>query len=293
MKTACVLLVLFCSLSTAAQNKVLLQKHNEISVTGSIGKAPVTLYLKAGEMIDCDMFELYLEGWYYYDKYKKKIPLSGYINDCEIKLYAYDEQHKPMARKLAAEATPLTIDSLYLLAQPEEQLIFGICAGEAEKEADKQGTLILKSGSTGILLNKALSGLGRDSESFKLPNGKVLNLQEIFPSYTGSHFYSLKQGKDENRLIFYYATVSNHNFCGRCGASDGEKGYRIIYFDKAWNIKDKKEYPVESCMEGWSRTKTLMYSASQAHYVLKDNDDKLYELTVDKKEATIKLSPRP
>lgn len=51
------------------------------------------MFIVNKDIIDCDVYEWFIEGWYYYDKYKIKILLSGYLNNCDIKLYNYGKNY--------------------------------------------------------------------------------------------------------------------------------------------------------------------------------------------------------
>ena len=142
-----------------------------------------------------------------------------------------------------------------------------------------------------IIINSDNIFVGNEYEYFQLPNKKNIDLRKIFPGYGGNKFYSLKQDKAENRIIFYFESISNHNACGQCGASEGEKGYRIIYFDKNWKIIKQQEYLIESCLSSIYDTKTLTNTSSEIKYkILTDNyvDPKTsYYLTINKLNSTI------
>ena len=120
---------------------------------------------------------------------------------------------------------------------------------------------------------------------------KNIDLRKIFTGYGGNKFYSLSQSKTENRIIFYFESESNHNACGQCGASEGEKGYRIVYFDKNWNITKKQEYLIESCLTSIYDTKIVKKTNSEIKYkIVNDNyinAKRPYYLTINKANSTI------
>jgi hypothetical protein len=114
---------------------------------------------------------------------------------------------------------------------------------------------------------------------------------EIMLGYGGNAFYAMKEDKTENRVIFSFESISNHNACGMCGASEGEKGYRIIYFDKQWKVIKTKEYLIESCLSNIYDTKTLKETNALIEYKVGNDemseDGKSYILVIDKENATI------
>jgi len=65
------------SLAFFLSQKVELKKVTDSSqtFTGEIGGVPITMQLNYTGIVDCDQYQHYVDGWYYYDKYKKKIPI--------------------------------------------------------------------------------------------------------------------------------------------------------------------------------------------------------------------------
>ncbi len=48
--------------------KVIAKSEDTDLFKGNINGSPITLFLKNGDIIDCDSEDTYIEGWYYYDK---------------------------------------------------------------------------------------------------------------------------------------------------------------------------------------------------------------------------------
>jgi hypothetical protein len=84
-------------------------------------------------------------------------------------------------------------------------------------------------------------------------------------------------------VLLYFEQVSNFNACGQCGASDGEKGYRVLYFTKDWNYKKYEEFLTESCWENiYDTTETKSKDKSTIKYkVGKSDSTPAYTFTVD------------
>lgn len=59
---------------------------------GKIAGNPVTMQLSYDGIIDCHQYQHFVKGWYYYDKYKKKIPLTGVYDLANLHLYNFGSQ---------------------------------------------------------------------------------------------------------------------------------------------------------------------------------------------------------
>jgi hypothetical protein len=70
---------------------------------GEIGGFPITIHLNYTGVVDCNQYQHYVDGWYYYDKYQKKIPLTGIYDYYGNLSYTISETSKN--RNLKAERT--------------------------------------------------------------------------------------------------------------------------------------------------------------------------------------------
>ena len=116
-----------------------------------------------------------------------------------------------------------------------------------------------------------------------------INTYDFINPRGGNELISYASDKYGNRVLLYFEEVSNFNFCGMCGASDGEKGYRVIYFTNDWNFKKYEDFLTESCIENIYDTKM---TKSKEGKILKFNIQKTtvspaYTLTVDVKNASV------
>ncbi len=268
--------------------KVVEKNEESTLFKGTIGGSPITMYLENKDILDCDDDDRYIDGWYCYDKYKTKIPLSGFSNNCDMKLFNYGKNHFAIIKKIIGNIDPVTIDSIYENSNYQETLKFDRCSYTNKKILKRKGVFERKGKKAEIIIYSDKILVGNEYEYFKLPNSKQIDLMKIFSGYGGNKFFSLKQDKTENRVVFYFHSISNHNACGMCGASEGEKGYRILYFDKNWNLKNKAEFTTESCLENLDNKIITKNSNSLIKYSIKDYKDKvLYYLTVDKINSKI------
>lgn len=289
MKTifASILFLLSSFVFSQSNLKVLKKKEQSKLFKGSIGGSPISMFLENKEIIDCDLLDTYIEGWYYYDKYKIKIPLSGFTKNCEMKLFNYGDKHFAVVKQIKENVLVSEIDNTYENHGYVEEIKFDRCIYDDKENTNWKGNLLYRGKNVEIIINTNELFIGKEHEYFRLPNTKEIDLKEIFRGYGGNQFFSLKQDVTENRVVFYFHSISNHNACGMCGASDGEKGYRILYFDKDWNIKSKQEFLIESCLEGYYDTKIISKTNFITKYLIKDYDEKKSYLTVDKRNSKI------
>ena len=130
----------------------------------------------------------------------------------------------------------------------------------------------------------------RYNNYLSIPNNKRINTYDFINAAGGNELISYISDSTGNRVLLYFEEPSNFNYCGMCGASDGEKGYRVLYFTKDWNYKSYEEFLTESCLENIYDTK---FTKSKDSKILKFNIQKnttspAYTLTVDVKNASVK-----
>lgn len=292
MKNTLSFLVLLISsaLFLAQSNKVNLKVTNSRTFKGAIDGIPITMFLKDEGMIDCDRNDVFVSGWYYYDKHKVKIPLDGYVGvtePCEMKLYNFGKDHAKKVKKISEESTPISMDSIYSSVKNEELFVLDGC-GDGKNLS--KGVFKMKDKKLNVVINSNDLFLTHYYEYFKLPNGKTIDLMTIVEGYEGSKFYSMTEDKTENRILFYYDTISNSNACGFCGASE-RQGYHLLYFDKKWNLKKYERHPIADCREDIYFDKKIYENKSGVKYFIDKNEIKnrnAYYLVVDKATSRVR-----
>lgn len=65
---------------------------------GEIAGTPVTMQLYFAGIADCSLYQYFVGGWYYYDKYQKKIPLTGIYDYGKLSLYNFGTRQKQNAK---------------------------------------------------------------------------------------------------------------------------------------------------------------------------------------------------
>ncbi|WP_313092903.1 hypothetical protein [Chryseobacterium flavum] len=258
---------------------------------GEIAGAPFTMQLNFTGIADCSLYQYFVDGWYYYDKYQKKIPLTGMYNYGKLSLYNFGNRQQQNAEVLKKQITsPQKVEKVNEIAQtlsPKEYIIFDKIT---EKENSIAGTFNLDNKKTHpARLFTSNSMIYRYNNYLILPNNKKINTFDFINRHGGNQLVSYASGANGNRILLYFEHSSNFNACGRCGASEGEKGYRLLYFTKDWNYKNYEEFLTESCLENiYETTETKSKDKKTIQFkVGKATSSPAYIFTVNIKNATI------
>lgn len=273
--------------------KVELKKVTDSSqtFTGEINGVPITIQLNYTGIVDCDQYQHYVDGWYYYDKYKKKIPLTGiYDYYGDLSLYNFGTKQKQNSRIIKEQITSLqkvekTNETVQKLAPHESIILEKI----SMKNNPISGHFYLGKKNLPVQLFTSNAMIYRLNNYLFLPNNKKINTFDFINKAGGNELVSYSSGENGNRVLLYFEQTSNFNACGQCGASDGEKGYRVLYFTKDWNYKNYEEFLIESCWENiYDTKKTKSKDKETIQYkVNKSYSSPAYTFTVDLKNASI------
>ncbi|AZA78828.1 hypothetical protein EG347_15590 [Chryseobacterium sp. G0186] len=285
-------LLLFLSLTFISGQKIELKKVTDSSqiFKGEIAGVPVTMQLYYTGIADCSLYQYFVDGWYYYDKYQKKIPLTGLYNYGKLSLYNFGAKHTQNSAQFKEQITsPQKVEKAAEIAKnlnPKESILFG---QEYTKENPILGNFYL---GTKVQPAKLFTGndmIYRYNNYLILPNNKKINTFDFINQHGGNELVSYISGEKGNRVLLYFEHSSNFNACGRCGASEGEKGYRILYFTKDWNYKRYEEFLTESCLENiYDTTETKSKDGKTIQLTIgKSDSSPAYKLTVDIKNAHI------
>ncbi|WP_123909352.1 hypothetical protein [Chryseobacterium sp. G0162] len=262
---------------------------------GEIAGAPVTLELHYDGIPDCNLYQHFVEGWYYYDKYQKKIPLTGLYDYGKLSLYNFGPKHKQISNQFKEKInSPQDIEKTAEIVKnftPKETILFG---QDQTQKNPISGSFYLENKDK-VQSAKLFTGndmIYRYNNYLILPNHKRINTFDIINQYGGNELISSISGEKGNQVLLYFEHSSNLNACGRCGASEGEKGYRVLYFTKDWNYKRYEEFLTESCLENiYDTTKTKSKDGKTIMYKIgKSNSSPAYTLTVDIKNAAVTKS---
>lgn len=284
MKKLIILLSISVFFLSFSQNRETRFKETNSKVfKGSIDGAPITMFLKEGDIIEANLYNRYISGWYYYDKYKKKILLNGYSGPhvCDMKLFSFGGEHTRKMKIIDKGYYIDEYDKAYENSSHSEKMVFDRCFYGEDNEKYRKGIFNLKGEEKEIVLYTDDIYITNFHEYYRLPNGKNIDLIELFGGYGygKTHtFVSMKEDKHENRILFSYRGMSNYDAMGHCGADEDEK-YHIVYFDKKWNVKKTEVYPLFEC-----RSNTIAEEVSDNKFFLREEG---YYFLVDKRNASI------
>lgn len=194
-----------------------------------------------------------VKGWYYYDRFKKKIPLMGFYNG-NLMLYHFKKEgdyKKIMDKELFCWMEPCPSYSNYLEFINIKQNNLKIQKGYMLKNKRRYPLKIYTN----------LLDITTRNEWLYLPNGTSYNLREIIDEYGGNKIVSTYIGEKENRIMLYYERDSNFNHQGFCGADVPETGYRLLTFNQNWKIKKFQVYSTNSCL-----VRTNLYKEYKTKY---------------------------
>lgn len=259
---------------------------------GEIAGVPITLQLHYDGIPDCSLYQYFVEGWYYYDKYQKKIPLIGLYDYGQLSLYNFGAKHKQISKQFKEQInSPQDVEKVSEIAKalsPKETLLLG---QDQSQQNPISGSFYLDHKDK-VLPAKLFTGndmIYRYNNYLILPNHKRVNTFDIINQYGGNELISHSSDEKGNRVLLYFDHTSNLNACGRCGASEGEKGYRVLYFTKDWNYKRYEEFLTESCLENiYDTTRTKSKDGNIIRFkVGKSNSYPAHTLTVDIKNAHV------
>lgn len=256
---------------------------------GDIAGVPITMQLYFAGITDCNLSQYFVDGWYYYDKYQKKIPLTGIYDYGKLSLFNFTH-HKKGSESFREQITsPQKVEKAAEIAEtlsPKEKMIF---ERNDLKENPVPGNFYLNKKIHPAKLFTGNTMVYRYNNYLILPNNKKINTFDFINKHGGNELISYASGENGNRILLYFEHSSNFNACGRCGASEGEKGYRVLYFTKDWNYKNYEEFLTESCLENIYDTKVTRNKDSKIlKFNIKKSDNRSsYNITVDPKNASV------
>lgn len=247
---------------------------------GSIAGKNITLYLQYGKHSGWHDKVYSVEGYYYYDAIRKKIPLVGFYNG-SLMLYNFGVDHLKKSKEVLNEDLFCWTKPCPFYAVFAEYIKISPTDGKVQK-----GTLDLIYKKYDVNLWSSTLDVTPHDEWLKLPTGKTLNLRELIDEYGGNHLISSYQDKKENRVLLSFERDANFNKQGFCGASPPETGFRLLTFDKQWKIKTMKIFSTSSCITDISfmGEKKTKYNFIKVYYVAYANS--LHILVVNLENST-------
>ncbi|MDR2121518.1 MAG: hypothetical protein LBP34_00195 [Flavobacteriaceae bacterium] len=255
MKKFVLFLFILFSIGLFAQKGVFQIKKDTIrnrTFTGKIGNYPVTLHLEYANLSDGHGGIYSLRGWYYYDKYKKQIPLVG-IYDGGYTLYVFND--KKLEKKVVDFKWESNTDSFWDYVDKYKNL-----HGYKEKLIFTEGIYfndrgIIKEWNDGkkklkFELNDSDSGILEYKEFLIFPDNHQVNLPESLHD-RGFELVNYKMTDRGAEVLLEYNYFMRAYALGTCGVG-AEVGYWLLKFDQSNQLQEQKRIPLESCEYGIS-----------------------------------------
>ncbi len=280
MKYITILIILLLTIQLFAQEKyprvekVIVQDR---LFNGQIDKNPITIYLKYSQSSNYHTGVYSVEGWYFFDKVKTKIPLTGLYNYPNLTLYHFDDTTKSNELLSFSEMK----DSHWEDMEYYENL-----------KDYKEKFVLSDSGNFWLNGSKNLEfKINQDDLSilnvneYLLLNSKTAFDLHNFGDWTWN--YELVANK-AGKYILKYEHDSRSFVMGMCGAGL-EKGFLMLEFDINNSLVYSEEFVYESCNSSIFTESEFVISKGLTIYNCHDSSsDKRYELTIDLNELKIK-----
>lgn len=260
-------LLIFFSLLLSAQNKAGVQLKRDWKTSkifkGSIAGKPITLNLEYATHSGWNDKVFSVQGYYYYDTFKQKIPLAGFYNG-NLLLYNFGALHSQLSKQLLAEEL-----FCYTLPCPLYEPFKELFKISQSNKNYQNGKLQVNGKKYAVSIKDSSLDLTPRDEWLLLPNGKKYNLRNLIDEFGGNVVIASYEDSRENRVLLQFERDSNFNKQGFCGASPPDKGFRLLTFDKNWKFKAVSSYVLSGCREdavfmGEKKTKHI---GIKAYYV--------------------------
>jgi hypothetical protein len=245
---------------------------------GTIGDYPVTIYLKFHDYSNYSLALYSVKGWYYYNKYKKQIPLVGIYGFGKLTLYSIKDTNA------ANDLLDFRSNAKNYI---EEGEYYANLEGYDEKfEIGANGGLWKQNGkSLTVSLNERDKGIIETDNYLRLDTNRLIDLS----NFGVIQFYEHKiVSSNSSGIILEYTTMSNPNVMGRCGAGE-EKYLMFIQFRADGLVADFGQYLVSSCNMGFEIESIKDIGNEILEYkCVNFMNETEYILKVDKANSTIK-----
>lgn len=211
---------------------------------GSIdGKYDITIYLKLSSFSDDHQGVYSVKGWYYYNQYKKNIPIVG-IYDFSDGLTLYSLKNKTLEDQIVTFNVPgknvwTKIDYIKSITDFEEKLTIYNEAADT-KWFSKTKELKLK------VFDLQDNPIVKDFAFLKLDNKTTIDLAGFSIAYDHLEIVNSTKTKLETKVLLKYKIGGNPNIQGMCGAAT-DSGYIILSFDAQNNLNYKDELILNDC----------------------------------------------
>lgn len=243
---------------------------------GQIDKYPITIYLKFNQFSNYHAGVYSVEGWYYYDKVKTKISLTGLYNHPRLTLYNFND---------TAKSNELLNFREMKSNHWEDMEYYGSLKNYKEKFvlSDSENYWLNESKNLEVQLDQDDLSIQNVNEYLHLDSATAFDLHN-FGSWTWN--FELV-AHNSGKYILKYEHTSRLYSMGMCGAGL-EKGFLILEFDQNNSLIHSEEFVYESCNGSISTEEQEELTNDLTTYHCYDYmKEKEFDLTVDLKNLNI------
>lgn len=285
MKFVLNILIGFCACMTFGQTSPRIEKiaiYDRV-LHGVIGEdIPITLYLHFHDYSDQNTLVYSVEGWYYYDRYQKKIPLVGiYSGGLVVYSFEHEAQADSILKLQAHGDSPWEqLDDLTSRSGYKERIEIDY------QDYSFQGTWKNTQKELPVRIQSPDIGVDALKEYLHVPlkDGKevVLDLSQIGSVGNDYEIVASRHADGKWRIMLYYATMSTGNPNGMCGAGQ-EIAYVLLVVDEDGRLVEFSEQVIESCL-GNSYFEEMNESTStvkQLRVIHADDQERMVEVNLE------------
>lgn len=249
-------------------------------VSGKIDKYPITIYLEFEQIFDLNSGYYHgiysVEGWYFYDRIRTKIPLTGlYYHYSDLILYNFSDTTK--SNKLLHLSEDLMEEYLVEEGLIEEALegqdllkFYRNLSGYQEKFTLTDSENYWTNNNKRLDVSIDLNDFSVDSHEF-FEEYLILDSTTTFDLHTfGVRKWNFKiVAHKENNFILQYGSSST-SIMGNCGAGT-ERGFFQVQFDKNNKLIGFEEFIYGSCNRSILCSGSgVVYQGNQKEMVITD-----------------------
>jgi len=243
---------------------------------GQIDKYPITIYLKYKQLSNYHAGVYSVEGWYYYDKVKTKIPLAGLYNYPKLTLYHFNDTAKSNVLLNFSEMKSNHWEDMKHyenLKDYKEKFVL----------SDNENYWLNESKNLEVKLNQEDLSIQNVNEYLLIDSTTAFDLHNF-----GGWTWDFEIIAHENgKFILQYEHGSRLYVMGQCGAGI-EQGFLLLEFDQNNRLYHSEEFVYESCNVSISTEEKEKINDQITIYHCYDyRNENSYNLTLDIGKLTI------
>ncbi len=272
------------------QVSLLSLKDTERLFSGMInGKTPITLYLKFKNNSQDHLRVFSVEGWYYQDDQKKKIPLVGICNQGfgmnEFTLYNFPDtaSNKKVLDFKYSGFIGEEIDKFLNMTGFTEKFFFNIHDKEKAYWKSDKKSYDLEIFTENLNIYNEYEILQIKSKA----STKNINLN-LF-GVSDRNFKVIKTISNTNglKILMKFNYNSNFNIQGKCGTGQ-EIGYLVLDYNKDLVLQKTERLQIQSCINEIESTEIKSTNKNELKYSIKNAEGNAELKTIDLQNVLIK-----